>query len=1062
MTTYQRGWRVLILAFAWLPAVMAPVCLGESQMPQIIEFKRDIRPILSDHCFTCHGPDEANRKTKLRFDTEAGAFADLGSYRALVPGDLSKSEMYRRITTKEEAVKMPPVYSGRKLTQRQIEMIRLWIEQGAKWQKHWSFIPPKPPPIPQVNDRRWPRNPVDFFILHRLEQQGLVPSPEADKTTLIRRVTLDLTGLPPTPAEVDAFLTDTSPDAYEKLAHRLLESPRYGERMAIRWLDAARYADTNGYQSDGERTMWRWRDWVIEAFNRNMPFHQFTIEQIAGDLLPNPTLDQKIATGFNRNHRGNGEGGIIPEEYAVEYVVDRVDTTSTVWLGLTMGCARCHDHKYDPVTQKDFYQVFAYFNNIPEKGRALKYGNSPPMIKSPNREQQAQLQELESRLALPEKAFAQLEPEIFKAQGDWEKSLKATHPVDWSITEGLVAHYPLDGDTLNHQGECEKEKPQVSAFQDGEPEFASGQLGRAASFDGKRFIDAGNVGDYGFYDKFSLAAWIYPKGEQSGAVMSRMKDVDEGDGYSLCLKQGKVQLNLVKRWLDDALRVETENSLEPDRWYQVMVTYDGSRVASGVAIYVDGKPQKLKILLDELNQSFKTTEPFRIGAGGGPEIRFHGFIDDVRVYSGALAPDDVELVATRESVSDIVKISPEHRTKAQAHKIRTCFLEEHAPEAIRQARSQLIALRKQRDQLLESFPTTMVMEEMKTPRDTFVLVRGVYDKHGEKVSPGVPVTFSPLPAGVANNRLGFAKWLVDPSNPLSARVAANRYWQMYFGNGLIKTVDDFGSQGEWPTHPELLDWLASEFVHSGWDVKAMQKMIVTSATYRQSSKVRPLSLQRDPENRLLARGPRIRLSAEMIRDQALAVSGLLVEKIGGPSVKPYQPEGLWRDLTSEEDYKQDRGENLYRRSLYTFWKRTVAPPTMATFDAAARETCTVRETRTNTPLQALTLMNEVTFVEASRALAQRVLTSGGTTPVERISFAFRLATSRWPSSGEKEILLADFQQHLAEYRKDPEAALKLLSTGESPRDEKLDASELAAYTTVAGLILNLDETITKE
>jgi hypothetical protein len=1022
-----------------------------------VEFNRDIRPILSDTCFQCHGPDKAKRKADLRFDTEEGAFADLGGHRALVPGDLAHSEMYRRITAAEDKQRMPPLRSGRKLTAQQIELIRRWIEQGARWQKHWSFIPPRRPALPNVKDAGWLRNPIDRFILERLEREGLTPSPEVDRTTLIRRLTLDLTGLPPTPAEVDAFLSDRGPDAYEKVVDRLLASPRYGERMAVRWLDAARYADTNGYQSDGERTMWRWRDWVIAAYNANMPFDRFTVEQIAGDLLPHPTLEQRIATGFNRNHRGNGEGGIIPEEYAVEYVVDRVDTTATVWLGLTMACGRCHDHKFDPIKQKEFYQVFAYFNNVPERGKALKYGNSPPLIKAPTPRQLEQVRDLDRKLAAAEEAFSRLDPAIAAAQGKWERCLTAAGPITWFPTGGLVGHFPLDGETKNRCGRCK-----AGSFQDGAPAFAPGVLGQAVDCDGRRFVNAGDVGDFGFYDKFSFGAWVFPWGGQGGTILSRMTDAAEADGYYLVLKGGKVQVNLVKRWLDDSARVETECGLPPDQWSHVMATYDGSRVAAGVKVYVNGRPAKLKLLLDDLNQTFKTTEPLRIGGGGGPEGRFHGLIDDVRIYDTALSGDEVQLLATTDSISDIAAISPDRRTREQAHKIRAYFLEQQAPPPIRQARQRVLSLRRQKEQLWEGIPTTMVMEEMPTPRDTHVLVRGVYDRPGERVTPGVPASLSPLPPGVANNRLGFARWLVDPSNPLTPRVAVNRYWQMYFGTGLVKTVDDFGSQGEWPSHPDLLDWLATEFVRSGWDVKAMQRLIVTSAAYRQTSRVTPALLQKDPENRLLARGPRVRLSAEMIRDQALAAGGLLVERLGGPSVRPYQPAGLWKELTGTEEYAQDKGPSLYRRSLYTFWKRTVAPPAMLTFDAAGRETCIVRETRTNTPLQALTLMNDVTFVEASRVLGQRVMTEGGSTPEERTTLAFQLVTGRRPRAAEMRVLVSGFQDHLARYRGDHKAALELLGAGEAPRDKTLDVGELAAYTAVAGLILNLDEAITKE
>jgi hypothetical protein len=1014
------------LGVAVFAAILAPaLCLAQD-----VRFNRDIRPIFSDKCYACHGPDKSNRKTKLRFDTEAGAKQDLGGHFAIAPGDTAKSELIRRITAANPGMRMPPVWSSYKLTDGEIDLLRRWIEQGAKWEKHWAFIPPNRLPPPEVKDRNWPRNPIDHFVLARLDREGLSPSPEADRERLVRRVTLDLTGLPPTPAEIDAFLSDKSPRAYEKVVDRLLASTRYGERMASRWLDAARYADTNGYQTDGDRSMWRWRDWVIDAFNGNMMFDRFTVEQIAGDMLPNATLDQKIATGFNRNHRGNGEGGIIPEEYAVEYVVDRVDTTATVWLGLTLGCARCHDHKYDPLAQKEFYQVYAYFNNVPEKGKAWKYGNSPPIVEAPTPAQQAELKALEARLAASESAFSNLKPELARAQADWEKSDARSAPVDWTISRGMVVQR---------------------------------RLAAAGAFDGKRAVEVDleqDVARFGFYDKFTLSAWISPTAP-TGAIVTRAEDVAEGEGYGLYLKDGKLQANLVKRWLDDALRVETERPLELNQWHHVAMTYDGSRVADGIKMYVDGAPQKLKVNLDDLNQSFDTKEPLRIGGGGGPENRFQGLMRDVRLYKVALTPDEAAVAATDTPVGEIAKIPAEKRMRAESDKVALFFLERDAAAKIREAWRQVAGLRDQRARLLESFSTVMVMQERPTPRDTFVLLRGAYDRPGDKVGPGVPAVLPPLPDGWPNNRLGLAKWLMDSSNPLTARVTVNRFWQMYFGIGLVKTVEDFGSQGEWPTNLELLDWLATEFVRTGWDVKAMQKLMVMSATYRQSSKTTPELVQRDPENRLLARGPRSRMPAEMIRDQALAVAGLLVEKIGGPSVKPYQPAGLWKELGGE-DYKQDTGEGLYRRSLYTFWRRTSPPPSMMNFDAAGREACMVRETRTNTPLQALDLMNDVAYVEASRMLAERMMHEGGATPEERIAFAFRLATARRPKAEESAILLDSFHHYLDGFHTNQAAALKLLSEGEHRRDESLDVIQFAAYTSVASLILNLDETVTKE
>ena len=1056
------------------PAQSVPVGAAAS-----VEFNRDIRPILSDKCFTCHGPDSARRRTKLRFDIENDAKQDLGGRSAIVPGDAAGSEMIRRITATEAGRRMPPPASGRSLSDHEIELLQEWINQGAKWENHWSFIAPRRASLPQVQDRAWVRNEVDAFVLDRLEREGLKPSREADRSTLVRRVSLDLTGLPPTPAEVDAFVADSSPNAYEKVVDRLLASQRYGERMAAMWLDSARYADTNGYQTDAERYMWRWRDWVIDAYNRNLPFDQFAVQQIAGDMLPRATLDQKIATGFNRNHRGNGEGGIIPEEYAVEYVVDRVETTSTVFMGLTLGCARCHDHKYDPFSQKEFYRLFAYFNNIPERGKANKYGNSAPMIQAPTVEQQARLSEIDRGVAAAEKRFESVRAESTKAQRAWESTLDGSRATDWSIPADLIAHFPLNGDlsaelkpkvVSSPQPQYGSDpapltppaatKPVSAQFEDGPPQFADGRLGQAATLDGKRFIAAGDVGAFGFQSKFTLAAWIYPTAG-TGAIITRTRDVEEETGYGLYLKEGKLQGNLILRWLDDGARVETVKPIELNRWQHVMMTYDGSRTAEGIRIYVDGRPQELAVHLDDVNQNFQSREPMRIGGGGGAANRFQGQIDDVRVYDVALSAQHAAVVATGESIEQIASIPVAKRTEAQAEKIRLYFLEKQAPERIRQAWSTLVAERRAKTAFLDGLPTVMVMQERETPRDTFLLVRGAYDKPGDKVTPGVPAMLTPLPKTAPNNRLGFARWLADPSNPLTARVAVNRFWQMHFGAGLVKTVEDFGSQGEWPSHPELLDWLATEFVRTGWDMKAMQKLIVTSATYRQSSMTTPELLQKDPENRLLARAPRLRLPAGAIRDQALAVSGLLVERVGGPSVKPYQPAGLWKELSGQE-YVQDRGESLYRRSLYTFWKRSSPPPSLMNFDAAGREACVVRESRTNTPLQALDLMNDVTYLEASRKLAERVMKERRTSADERIALAFRLAVSRPAAPAELGVLRDALENYLARYKANPEAAEQYLQQGESPRDQELDARELAAYSALSSLILNLDETITKE
>ena len=1025
-----------------------------------VDFAQEVRPILSENCFSCHGPDEGSRQDGLRLDVQEGPFADRANFgrAVVVAGSAGESLLYTRITTEDQRVRMPR--SRDPLTDDQVETIRLWIDQGAEWETHWAFVPPERPSQPPVADGEWLRNPIDSFVLARLEQEGRTPSPETDRATLIRRVTLDLTGLPPTPAEIAAFLNDDSPDAYEAVVDRLLRSERYGERMAVEWLDAARYADTNGYQTDGERSMWRWRDWVIDAYNANMPFDQFTIEQLAGDMLPNATLDQRIATAFNRNHSQNGEGGIVSDEFLVEYAVDRVSTTSTVWMGLTLGCARCHDHKFDPITQKEFYEVLANFNNIPERGKAFKYVNSPPLVTAPTAAQQAELDALDDQLREARAAFSALETEADATQKRWEQSLGAAGQVDWVLRDQLVVHHRFDGDI----GGISTDQSITATLEDGRPSFVPGLIGAAAAFDGQRFINAGNNPNLGYDDPFTLSAWIYTAAPD-GVIVSRANEGDQGEvGWGLYLEDGKVRVNLSTRILDDGVSAETVEAVALNEWQHVLATYDGSKTPAGIQVYVNGQAQELTPLLDLVGNRLPQRQPLRIGASGSSKARFQGSIDDVRIYATVLTPAQAAVVATAESVSEIAALPPDQRTAAQTDKIRQSFLDQYAPPPIHHAWRLVGDLERQRDVLWDSFPTVMVMEEMEPRRDAFRLIRGAYNNPGERVTPGVPAVLPPLPEGQEKNRLAFARWLVDPAHPLTARVTVNRFWQMYFGTGLVETAENFGTQGEYPSHPELLDWLATSFIDSGWDVKAIQRAIVVSATYRQSSKVTPELLEVDPENRLLARGPRLRLPAQTIRDQALAISGLLVERVGGPSVKPYQPAGLWADVVEGGygDYEESEGDDLYRRSLYTFWKRTLGPPTMMTFDSSTRETCIVVPSRTNTPLQALNLMNDVTYVEAARRLAERVMTEGGTTPEERVSYAYRLATAHRPRPEARTVLVKGFRHHLDRYQTDRTAALALVSLGEHPRDETLDVAELASYTMVATLILNLDGTITKE
>jgi hypothetical protein len=1047
----KSGWSHCLL---WVCFTAGHSVLAIAQDPvRPIDFSRDIRPILSDKCFTCHGPDENTRASELRLDVKDSAFEVRGGHAAVVPGSVETSVLHQRITSTDDDVKMPPPTSGQELSSTQIELLTAWIEQGAKWTEHWAFLTPQRPAVPTIPHDAWSRNEIDAFVRDLLRQENLNTSDEASRRTLIRRVSLDLTGLPPTPMEVEAFIADNSATAYESLVDRLLASPRYGEHMAVSWLDAARYADTSGYQNDGPRDMWRWRDWVIDAFNSNKPFDQFTIEQLAGDMLENPTLDQRIATGFNRNHRGNAEGGIIPEEYQVEYVVDRVDTTSTVWLGLTMGCARCHDHKYDPIRQKDFYQVFACFNNIPENGRAIKEGNSPPLIKAPLPAQQAQLRQLDAQIHAAEAKVAELQSSLATAQQEWEATVRNVPDADWSITDGLVTGLAFDGNLSDTSRAVEV------AIENSVGDYTAGRIGQAVTLKAGAFVNAGDIADFGYFDRFSIAAWIQPS-DVDGTVISRMTPVEEGAGYYVHLQDGRLQVNLVKRWLDDAIRVESHDPVPLNQWSHLAVVYDGSRVAAGIKVYLDGRPVPMDVKLDRINQTFAVkTEPLRIGMG---QSSFSGTIDDVRVYGRDLSAPEIGLMAVSQTVSEILALEKMARTETQQHKLSQYFLARQAPAEIRDAHHNLVRLQRERRAFEESLPTVMVMQEMDQPRATHVLIRGQYDQPGEKVEPGVPPAFPPLPPDAPKNRLGFAKWLVSPEHPLTARVAVNRIWQMHFGQGLVRTSEDFGAQGDLPSHPELLDWLATEFVQSGWDVKKLHRLIVTSATYRQSSDVSPELQRLDPDNRLLARGPRRRLSAEAVRDQALFVSGLLRERTGGPSVKPYQPDGLWKEIATDMDYVQSHGDDLYRRSVYTYLKRTVAAPTMVTFDATSREACTVQRSRTNTPLQALALMNDVTFMEAARVTAQRLLSEPGVSMDDRITQAFRRMTARDPEPAELEILRGRFEANRQTFQNSPESAQQLNHMGEFPVDDRLDPCELAAMTTVVSLMLNLDEVVTNE
>ncbi len=1093
----------IFVSFSYLfNAVRTPSVTPPQTPIKKIDFNRDVRPILSDTCFKCHGPDEQQRQANLRLDDTEGLFVDRGGYRIIVPGNAAQSKLYQKISSTDDSFRMPPTYSGRSLTPSQIEVIKEWIDQGAKWEMLWSFVAPKRPPVPVVKEKSWPRNPIDSFVLARLESEGLNHSPQADKATLLRRVYFDLTGLPPTPAEIDAFVADKSPDAYEKRVDQLLASDHYGERMAMPWLDMARYSDTHGYHIDSARDMWAWRDWVIKAFNDNMPYDQFIIQQVAGDLLPNATMDDKIASGFNRNHMITLEGGAIPAEYHVEYVVDRVSTTSTAFLGLTMGCARCHDHKFDPITQKDFYRFFAFFNTVPERGLDGYGGNAVPVLPMPSHQQAQKQDELKAEIA---RTLAELpEKDIIQQRNEWQKTALATLPEP--PANGLTAYYPLDKD-LNDASGNHRDGKAVR----GDVIFDEAVVGQGADFTPETQVSFGESGDFERAKPFTLALWQRPPGNTNVKILLKRTAGDHWQGWELAddkpvfPQRAKPHAHLVFRlanhWPDDALEIQTKDLQPISALRQLVIEYDGSGKAAGIKFLLDGKPVETTVVKDQLRGDFRTTAPLQVGDKtlGTP---YEGRIDDLRIYDRIVSESEINamyvnmpgrglllaldgrpaaefgpLQPEKPSTED-VQIGEEAKaaTKEQVEKdqekdrqtrLTEYFLKYGAPEKERQLYAQLKDQREEMYKLNDEIPTVMVMAEMKKPRDTYVLGRGQYDNPKEKVSAGTPAFLPPMAPGLPMNRLGLAKWIVSPTNPLTARVAVNRFWQEYFGVGIVKTSEDFGSQGEMPSNQALLDWLATEFVRTGWNVKAMQRMIVTSATYRQSSMETPELRDRDPENRLLARGPRFRLPAEEIRDNALAVSGLLDDRIGGPSVFPYQPKGLWEEMAygsgySAQTYTESTGRDLYRRSMYTFWKRTVPPPALSTFDAPDREKCTARRTVTNTPLQALVLMNDPTYVEAARFLAARMMTQGGKTAAGRVNFGFRLATGRIPDAQERAVLVDEAQESLADYRAHGDQAADLLSVGASPASSKLDSKELAAWTTVASIILNLDETITKQ
>ena len=1159
----------------------AAILSGVAASPSAsIDFNRDIRPILSDNCFACHGPDENERKGKLRLDHKEDAFKPGKSGElAIVPGDPQKSELIARINTTNSDDIMPPPKTGKKLTAQQKDLLKRWIASGAKWQEHWAFETPKRPEPPTVKNKKWPENEIDHFVLARLEKEGLKPSPDADKTTLARRVTLDLTGLPPTPEEVDAYLNDKSPEAYDKLVERLLNSPRYGEHMARYWMDAARYADSHGYHIDSERSMWKWRDWVVNAFNQNMPFDQFTVEQLAGDLLPEPDVDQKVASGYVRCNMSTGEGGAIDAEYQAKYTFDRVETSGTIWLGLTLTCARCHTHKYDPIAHKEYYGLYSFFNNIDE---AIMDGNKPnpdPFIKLPTPEQSARLERLKKYIADAQKKVDAPMPELDKEQETWQSAWheklsegwSAIRPEEVKSTNGT--EFKIEGETILAEGQnpesdiheltfklepatiaalrlealphaslpknssarAEDGRFRLSEFEaelvtkdgDDKPKTKKLKFNQAVAsaaesnyevdkaIDGKADTGWGIPADAVAEAHSALFLMAEPLKVQTNAELrvrlryeaSKSKRAIGHFRIAAAQNENLVRLlnppklepwQVVGPFKGDDPAAALQKEYEPEKEVDLKKTYQGVREEIKWSAKNDFDDGKANLLVNELHgvhgvyylyRTLTVAEPRKleisVRADDLLKIWLNGKVVGERAQKAKASDGALKLTVDLEKGANkfLVKVvnhvgacyftfnqnlnqadsvpadiaavlaTTDKLSGPNQQKVRNYFRRIKSPE-FKELFEDMADWREEESTIETSIPTTMVAKEMAKPRETFMLVRGEYDKKGEKVEPGVPAILPPFPKDVPTNRLGLAKWLLDPDHPLTARVTVNRFWQQYFGVGLVKTAEDFGVQGERPSHPELLDWLATEFVRTGWDVRRLQKLIVTSRTYRQSSRATPELLARDPENRLLARAPRFRLDGEVVRDTALAVGGLLVDKQGGRSARPYEPPGLWEAVSfnNSQKYVPDKGEGQHRRSLYTYWKRQSPPPNMLIFDAPTREYCIVRRPRTNTPLQALVTLNDPHFVEAAKGLARRMIEQDVN---QRIPFAFRVALGRAPRPDEIKILQETYKQQLAEFQKDTSAAEKLSGSTST------DSAELAAWTTIASMIMNLDEFLTK-
>jgi hypothetical protein len=1055
-----------------------------------VDFQRDVRPILSDNCFLCHGPDASTRKVNLRLDVHEEATIPRRNGAPIVPGKPEQSLLYKKITEADPARRMPPISSHKTLSEAQIVTLRRWIEQGAEWKQHWAFVAPVRPALPEVKDRKWSRAPIDRFVLSKIEASGLTPNPEADRRALIRRLSLDLTGLPPKPDDVSAFVTDTSRDAYAKVVNRLLASPQYGEHRARYWLDAARYGDTNGLHYDNYRGgIWPYRDWVVRAFNGNLPFDRFAVEQLAGDLLPNPTLDQRIATGFVRNNATTNENGVIEEEVRFQYVKDRADMAGTVFLGLTVGCATCHDHKFDPISQKDHYALEAFFNNTTERIMDNNRPDPPPIVVVPAERDRPRWLELEALRTSLRARMAKAHRDTNRQFDEWVRSgARAQLQDPLTSAELLAVSADRDAARVRRSGSISTLPFEAGVVADGG--FPWYDL-PALRLDGKSAVKLPGL-DLTGGEPFSMAAWVHlPKialhpgqtglthalviASQLSAGDAEAKPAIPPTGWVFEIDEGVARLRL----LDSAgksIRAQApyHRPVKAGTWNYLTFTYDGSRTEDGFAFYLNGVRMPIErgsygaqdsAIAPELKESVKNTAPLTVGAAANGEKGLDGSVAEYRVFNRAITEDEARMAAAWPAIPAAASKDGAQLSLSEKHALKLYYLM-YRDAGYQTLLAEFARVSSEHREMELRSNTAMVLEERADSKPTaHLLFRGMYDQPRELLEASTPAFLPPMAPDLPRNRLGLARWIVDRSNPLFARVTVNRIWQEFFGAGLLESADDFGAQAPPPSHPELLDWLAVEFRESGWDVKKLIALIVTSATYRQSAAISQEKLRSDPKNTLLARGPRFRLDGEVVRDSALAASGLLVAKLGGPPVRPYQPSGVWEGTSmvssNTRNYKQDAGESLYRRSLYTLWKRQAPPASMDIFDGPTREVCVVRRERTNTPMQALVTMNDPQFVEAARVLAQRAMSAAGADVNGAIDFMTLRVLARSFAPVERRIVLDAYQDFLAHYRANVPAAQKLLAVGESPADSSLPPAELAALTMVANQIFSLDEALNK-